>query len=63
MSQRELRVVPVMVHLEPTLHTKLLEMVDRDQDTASTTFRSLLVKELKRRNMLTDDDTSRLIGA
>lgn len=56
MPQRELRVIPVMTHLEPTLHEKLREVVDEHSITYSTFLRSLLIRELTRTNRLTPED-------
>ena len=56
MPQRELRVIPVMCHLEPTLHERLREIVDEQSITYSTYLRSLLVRELTRMNRLSSED-------
>ena len=53
---KEMRVVPVMVHLEPSLHTKLIEMLVAEPQSASSFMRTLLIAELRRRGMMTDTD-------
>lgn len=50
-----MRVVAVMVYLEPSLHTKLIELLVADPQSASSYMRGLLIAELKRRGNLTDE--------
>lgn len=52
-----------MVHLEPSLHTLLLDVLSDDAETGSGFFRGLLLKELQRRNKLDTDTVAKLVGA
>lgn len=59
---RELRVVPVMVRLEPSLHDLLIDILNEESEMASAYLRGLLVKELQRRGKLDDETVNRLVG-
>lgn len=63
MARRELKAIPVMVHLEASLHSILQDIIQEDDDTQSTFFRELLIKEADRRGLLTVEQRSRLMGA
>lgn len=60
---REMRVVPVMCHLEPSLHEHLIRILNDESESGSSFMRGLLVKELIRRGLLDDDTRNRLVGA
>ena len=62
MARKELKAIPVMVHLEASLHELLVHTVNDKDDTMSTYFRELLIKELVSQGRLTNNDSMRLLG-
>lgn len=52
-----------MVHLEPTLHSLLLDVLHRDAETGSSYFRGLLIHDLQQRGLMPADALARLAGA
>lgn len=60
---RELRVVQVMVRLEPSLHDHLIKILHEEAEMASGYLRGLLIKELQRRDLLDDDTVNKLVGS
>lgn len=60
---RELRVVPVMVRLEPSLYTHLDHILNAESESAAGFLRGLLVKELIRRGLIDDSTRDKLVGA
>lgn len=59
---RELRVAQVMVHLEVSLFEHLQTILQEDNETGSSLFRGLLLKELERRGRLAPDTVAKLVG-
>lgn len=59
---RELRVINVMVRLEPSVHEILVDVLNKESEMASGFMRGLLLKELQRRGLLDDGTVSRLVG-
>jgi hypothetical protein len=60
---KQYRVVPVMVRLEPSLHEVLLKILDEEVEAASSYMRGLLIKELKTRGRLSEDQIAELAGS
>lgn len=63
MARRELKAISVMTRIEVSLHQILLDILQEEDDTASTFMRELLIREAERRGRLTPQDVHALIGA
>lgn len=63
MARKELKAIPVLVHLEASLHEVLVSIVQADDDTMSTYFRSLLIRDADSRGQLSEELRRKLVGA
>lgn len=63
MARRELKIIPVMTRIEPMLDQMLRDVLNDDDDTASTFIRGLLIREFERRGKLTPESAHALMGA
>lgn len=62
MARREIKAVTVLVHLEASLHDVMLSIVRDNDDTMSTYFRDLLIRDAIQRGRLTEDLRRVLLG-
>jgi hypothetical protein len=63
MARREPKLVGVMMRIEPSLDDILRQLLIEEDDTASTFMRSLLIKELARRERIPITTARVLMGA
>lgn len=63
MARRELKIIPVMTRIEPLLDQVLRDVLNEDDDMASTFIRGLLIKEFERRGKLSPENARALMGA
>lgn len=63
MSTKELRVVPVMMHIEPSLHEVLVAELDINNESASNYMRGVLVAYLRERGKLDENLLAKLVGS
>lgn len=62
MPNKQMRVVPVMTYLEPTLHTRLLDELASDPQSSASYIRGLVLRDLIDKGRITMDEVANMTG-